>query len=394
MTVPLDPRALRPHYAQFLTVPAGAPRRILLTGHSHQAWPDVARAGQDEAFLDAARHVDDKWSRVFAVQDELREYIAARIGARATEIAFASNTHELVARFLSALDLGRRPHIVTTTGEFHSMYRQLRRLAEAGIAITWVDATPADTLAERLAAEVRDTTAAVLVSSVLFETSTIVPDLRAVAERAVAHGAHVLVDAYHAWHVVPFTLADVGGDRVFLVAGGYKYAQWGEGTCFLRVPPGAGLRPVYTGWFAGFAELEGRRDPAQPVAYDADGASSFAGSTFDPASFYRAAAVTRFARAHGLEIARLRACSLAQTRRILERAAELREVRVATPLDDARRGGFVSLETARASALVDALRREGIYADARGSMLRLGPAPYVTHDEIDLAMDILARLGP
>ena len=79
---------------------------------------------------------------------------------------------------------------------------------------------------------------------------------------------------------------------MFVVAGGYKYAQWGEGVCFLRVPPGgAALRPLYTGWFAGFAELDAPRDRARPTGYEADGASAFAGSTFDPASFYRAAAV-------------------------------------------------------------------------------------------------------
>ncbi len=388
--VPLDPRALRAHYSQFLRVPADAPRRILLTGHSHQAWPDVAREGQDQAFVDAATHVDDKWDRVFEVQDELRGYIAGRIGAGARELAFASNTHELVARFLSALDLRRRPHLVTTTGEFHSMNRQLRRIAEEGVEVTWVDAAPADTLAERLAAQVRDTTAAVLVSSVLFETSTIVGNLDHVARRARAAGAHVLVDAYHAWHVVPFSLADAGGDDVFVVAGGYKYAQWGEGTCFLRVPPGTGLRPVYTGWFAGFAELEARHDHAQPVGYPADGASAFAGSTFDPASFYRAAAVTRFARAQGLEPPALRALSLRQTSRIIE-AAQRIGLAIATPLD-ARRGGFVAIDMPNAAPLVADLRREGIYVDARGTKLRFGPAPYVTDDEIDLAMDVVARL--
>ena len=273
------------------------------------------------------------------------------------------------------------------------MHRQLRRLAEEGVEITWVEATPADTLAERLAVRVRDTTAAVLFSSVLFETSTIVPHARAVAERAEAHGAHVLVDAYHAWHVVPVLLDDVGGDRVFVVAGGYKYAQWGEGTCFLRVPPHAKLRPVYTGWFAGFDELEAPRDDARPVGYAGDGASAFAGSTFDPASFYRAVAVTRFARAHALDVPRLRACSLAQTRRILDASSAIPNVSVATPLDDSRRGGFVAIDTARAHAVVEALRREGIYADARGSRLRLGPAPYVTDDEIDTAMEVLAKLA-
>lgn len=390
---PLDPHALRAHYTQFLTVPADAPRRILLTGHSHQAWPDVARAGQDQAWLDAAAHVDDKWARVFEVQDELRGYIGERIGAPAEQLAFGSSTHELVARFLSALELRDRPHLVTTTGEFHSMDRQLRRLAEAGVEITWVDAAPADTLAERLAAQVRDTTAAVLVSSVLFETSTLVPHLGALAAHAAAHGARVLVDAYHAWHVVPFTLDDVGGDQVFVVAGGYKYAQWGEGTCFLRVPPAAGLRPVYTGWFAGFADLEAPRDRARPVTYAPDGASAFAGSTFDPASFYRAVAVTRFARGQGLTLDALRALSLRQTARILEAAQRVPGVTVATPREDARRGGFVALRTERAPAIVAALRREGIYVDARGPMLRLGPAPYVTDDELDAAMAAIATLA-
>ena len=386
----LDPRALRAHYSQFLNVPPGAPRRILLTGHSHQAWPDVARAGQDLAFVDAATHVDDKWERVFAMQDELRAYIAGHLGARSSELAFGPNTHELVSRFLSALDLRRRPHLVTTTGEFHSMHRQLARLAEEGVEVTWVDATPADTLAERLAAAIRDTTAAVLVSSVLFETSTIVGGLDALAHRARARGARMLVDAYHAWHVVPFTLAEIGGDDVFLVAGGYKYAQWGEGTCFLRVPSGSNLRPVYTGWFAGFAELEARRGGAPVVGYPADGAFAFAGSTFDPASAYRAVAVTRFARSHGLDPRALRELSSRQTDRIIQAAARI-GLAVATPRDPHRRGGFVAIESSRAEGLVSALRREGIYVDSRGAMLRIGPAPYVTDDDIDLAMDVLAR---
>jgi kynureninase len=191
VTTALDPLALRPHYRQFLTVPDGAPRRVLLTGHSHQAWPDVARAGQDEAFVDAALHVDDKWGRVFALQDELRGYIAERIGARPRELALAASTHELVARFLSALDLRARPHLVTTTGEFHSLDRQLRRLAETGVEITWVDAAPVDSLAERLAAAVRDDTAAVLASTVLFETAAIVPNLAAVTAAARRRGAQV-----------------------------------------------------------------------------------------------------------------------------------------------------------------------------------------------------------
>jgi selenocysteine lyase/cysteine desulfurase len=349
----------------------------------------VARDGLLESFRVAAEHVDDKWGAVFAAQDELRAHVAARIGCRAGELAFGQNTHELVVRFLSALPLVTRPHVVTTTDEFHSAWRQLRRLAEEGVEVTFVPAAPAETLAERLAASVTHRTSAVIASTVLFTTSTVVPSLADLVERANGRGAHVLLDAYHAFDVVPLRVPD----GAFLVAGGYKYAQWGEGACFLRVPRGCDLRPVYTGWFAGFAELAERRD-AGAVSYADDGATRFAGSTFDPASTFRARAVARFFDARGMTVDALRATSLMQTARILEAARELPNVAIATPLGGPERGGFVALRTPRAREVSERLREDGVLTDSRGDLLRVGPAPYVTDAEIDEGMARLrARLG-
>src|SRR5206468_6989598 len=124
--------------------------------------------------------------------------------------ALGANTHELVVRWLSALPLGRRPRLVTTTGEFHSIRRQLDRLAEEGIAVVKVPALPATTLAERLAHAVDDRTAAVLVSAVLYENAHIVPDLGHVLEACRRAGAEFLVDAYHALNVVPLSLRTAG----------------------------------------------------------------------------------------------------------------------------------------------------------------------------------------
>jgi kynureninase len=390
MTAPnaaISPRALRAHYQDFLD-PRGAPRRILLTGHSHQAWPSAARAGTLEAYELAARDVDDKWSAVFAAQDELRAHIAGRIGGAPDEYAFAPNTHELVARWLSALALPERRKLVSTDGEFHSAFRQLRRLSElASLEVVLVPAEPVESLCERLAAHVDDQTAGVLVSSVLFSSASVVPGVDALISKATRVGASVLVDGYHAFDAVEFTVPD----GAFFVAGGYKYAQWGEGACFLRVPPGCALRPVYTGWFAGFSSLSDRR-ASGPVAYESDGAQRFAGSTFDPTSFLRARSVARFFDEQGLTVPALRACSLRQTERLLSRVERLQGVTIATPREPARRGGFVALRTPRAGALVTALRAEGIYTDSRGDSLRLGPAPYVTDDEIDLATDVLGAL--
>ena len=52
--------ALAPHYSRFRVS-----ERLLLTGQSHQAWPDCGFEAQAEAWLDAARYVDDKWDHAF-----------------------------------------------------------------------------------------------------------------------------------------------------------------------------------------------------------------------------------------------------------------------------------------------------------------------------------------
>ena len=62
-----DDNALAAHYTRFAVAD-----RLLLSGHSHQAWPDVAEEGLLESFADAARDVDAKWDRAFAKADELR----------------------------------------------------------------------------------------------------------------------------------------------------------------------------------------------------------------------------------------------------------------------------------------------------------------------------------
>ncbi len=374
---PIDPLALAHHYRAFVQ-----PGRVLLTGHSHQAWPDVARAAVLEAFDDAAAHVDDKWTRAAAKADAVRAAIGRVTGARAADLALAPNTHELVTRFLSALDWTRRRHVVTTDGEFHSLRRQLARLEETGVEVTWVPAAPVSTLAERLAAAVRPDTAALMASTVLFRTAAVVPHLRAAVEAAHRVGAEVLLDAYHAFMTVPFHLADLGPDPIFVVAGGYKYAQWGEGCCWMRVPPDCALRPVYTGWFAEFATLADA--PPGQVPYGRAGAERFAGSTYDPTSHYRAAAVAAFFEHQGLTVHRLRQQSLQQTQRLIE---ALPDLRLLTPEAPAERGGFVAFEVPNAGRAIEALRRRGIFVDARGDVLRLGPAPYVDDEALDAAAD-------
>lgn len=380
--------ALAQHYRHFRVA-----ERLLLTGHSHQAWPDVALDGQREAFDDAATYVDEKWPRAAAKAERLRAGVRMLLGDPAGEIALAGSTHDLVIRFLSALDLRRRPRLVTTDGEFHSLRRQAARLAEAGLDVVRVVARPVDTLAERLSAEVDDRTSAVLVSAVLFEDSRIVAGLDSLAQACAARGVELLVDVYHALGVLPYALGDRGLESAWVVGGGYKYLQLGEGNCFLRLPPHAHeMRPIITGWYAEFADLEHTAD-LHAVTYPR-GAAAFAGSTYDPTSHYRAARVLDFFVEHGLTAERLRASYVHQVALLASAfdALELPDALItrnrSVPLESF--GGFLALHSMHAERLQRELAHAGVLTDSRGDTLRLGPAPYLGDAQLETAIERLA----
>jgi selenocysteine lyase/cysteine desulfurase len=384
--------ALAPHYSRFRVA-----ERLLLTGHSHQAWPDVAVEGQLEAFSDAAEAVDDKWDRAFAKAEEVRSGYRRLLGDPGGDIALGSNTHELVIRFLSALDVRRRRRLVTTDGEFHTLRRQLGRFAEEGIDVVKVPASPVETLAERLADAIDQRTAAVLASSVLFETSRIVPDLDGLAVACAAAGVELLVDAYHRLGVLPMPIHELGLGSAWIVGGGYKYLQLGEGNCFMRLPPHAqSMRPVITGWFAEFGALADADRPER-VPY-ADGGTRFAGSTYDPTSHYRAARVFAFFDEHGLTPEMLRHVYRHQ-RGVLVSAFDALDAPDQvitrdrdTPADGF--GGFVALTSPHAERIKAALFERGVLTDSRGAYLRLGPAPYLTDKQLESAVGILGDLLP
>lgn len=385
-----DPNPLAAHYSRFRVG-----ERILLTGHSHQAWPDVAFDGQVDAWVDAADLVDDKWERAAEKAAAVRRGFARLLGARDDEIALAPNTHELVVRFLSALPLGKRPRLVTTDGEFHSIRRQLDRLAEERwIEVVKVSAEPAAALSERLRAAVDQRTAAVLVSSVLYGNAHIVGGLDSVLEACRRAGAELLVDAYHQANIVPMSVARDGLEGAFVVGGGYKYCQLGEGNGYLRVPPGReDLRPILTGWFSEFARLFA--GPEGGVPYGA-GPARWAGGTYEPTSHYRAACVFEFFENQGLTPELLRAVSQHQIALLARRfdALDLDPRLISrdrgVPLD--RIGGFLSLRSPNAGDLYGRLHDRGVLTDHRGELLRLGPAPYLSDRQLNAAMDIMEEV--
>jgi len=178
------------------------------------------------------------------------------------------------------------------------------------------------------------------------------------------------------------------------VGGGYKYCQLGEGNCFLRIPPDTDLRPVVTGWFSEFSVLS-ERQRGERVPYG-PGGDQLAGATYDPTSHYRAVAVFDFFRERGLTPALLREVSQHQVG-LLASAFDALDLDPAVVTRDrgcalGELGGFLALRSPVATSLARSLHARGVLSDARGEVLRLGPAPYLSDRQLRDAIELLGEV--
>lgn len=380
-------------YSRFL---GAAPGRLHFAAHSHHPWPDVTREAQIEAWDDAARLADRKWDRVFGeVVPEAQGHIARLLDLpSAGQIAFAPNTHEFVVRLLSCFPPGRKLKVVTTDSEFMSFSRQIARMEEDGLVdVVRVPAEPFSSFTARFIEGVTRTGPdLVFFSQVFFNSGFVVRDLEAIA-CAAPERSMVVIDGYHGFFAIPTSLRTVA-DRAFFTAGGYKYAQSGEGVCFLSVPRGFGGRPLNTGWFAGFGSLEG--GDFQRVPFSSDG-FRFMGATFDPVGLYRFNAVARVFQARAITVASIDAHVKALQRFFLERLAGRGDAAVSVsdlvaPADGVSGlGHFLTFRRADAGELAEKLAARNVVVDHRGDRLRFGFGLY--HDEADVDA-LLTRLQP
>ena len=381
------------HFARFR---AAAPERINLAAHSHHDWPDVTFAAQEQCWLDAARLAGDKWDLVFG---ELIPRVQAGIARQLrlpdpSTISVAPNTHEFLRRLLSCFPADRPVRILTSDAEFHTARRQLDRLEEDSlVTVTRISAEPFETFAERFrAACERGGYDLVFVSQVFFTSSATSGDLKVLIETVPSRDTFVAIDGYHGFMARPTDLSDVA-DRVFYLAGGYKYAMAGEGCCFLHCPPGYGPRPRDTGWFADFGSLAA--PSGKSVGYPEHG-GRFLGATFDPSGLYRLAAVFDWLARERITAEHVHLHAQALMARFLEgiEAVHIEGLRLAdliTPFgSNAEHGNFLTFRTPRASEIEAKLAGVNVHCDHRGDRLRFGFGICTNRADVDQA---LARIG-
>ncbi len=349
------------------------PERLHFAAHSHHPWPDVTYDAHQRWWEDSAQGMDDKWEGFFAdFIPRLRGRLGRllNLGDGAT-IAFAPNTHELVNRVFSTLPTP--VEIVTTTAEFHSFDRQVRRWEEAGWAkVTRIGAEPFASFPERFL-DRSGRADLVYLSQVFFDSGFVVPDLAALID-SLPNSPTVIIDGYHGFMARPQDLAPLA-HRAFFVAGGYKYAMAGEGAAFMHCPPGKGERPVDTGWYAGFGALTDRVDE---VSYGANG-DRFWGATQDGSGLYRLEAALEMFEANGITPQVIQGHVAALQEDFLDRGPALGEL---LPPSEFERGSFLTFRRRDANDLYRRLHNRGVITDYRGDRFRIGFGIYHEPEDV------------
>jgi kynureninase len=296
-------------------------------------------------------------------------------------VTMYENTTTAEAVALSALAFERpRNRLVCTAEDFPSMLYLYEGLARRGVEVVRVPAREGRRIAEEdVCAAIDERTAVVALSHVLFRTSQIV-DLAPIAARAKAAGALTMVDAYQAVGTVPLDAGALGLD--FVAGGSVKWLCGGPGAGYLCVRPGLAetLAPAITGWLAHARPFD--FDPG-PIARDAGARRFWTGTPGIPAY---AAASCGYDIVARVGVPEIRAKSLRQTARLIALADEF-GFRVASPREDARRGGTVVLDLPNAEAVCRTLLANDVLLDHRpGVGLRLAPHFYTRDEEVEEVM--------
>jgi kynureninase len=390
----IDAEELRKHYSKTLSSD-----RVLLTAHSHQAWPDIVEEAQLEAVRTAFKFVDLKWDYVFGeLIPKFCHLISERAGIKNPElIANGENTHELVTRVLSCFKWDSSTNIVTTDSEFHSLKRQLYRLKEEGVKINFIPSADKKDLTGRIIEALKPGTDLLIISSVFFNDGFVLQDVKNIIERAEETGTAVLLDAYHQFNIRRMNISELS-ENIFVTAGGYKYAGSGEGAAWLKIPEINNFRPRITGWFADFDSLKEKEYP-YPVKYGS-GAQKFSGATRDMSGIFRQTAVLEFMNENGLTVEILEKNNLIQTAYLInifdDINLEEKNVYLVSSRDDNERGPFLTLDMVTPERADKASKelwdKFKVLTDTRGKNLRIGPAPYTTQAEMEYGMESLKQV--
>jgi kynureninase len=343
------------------------------------------------AYCDAWEHhtSEDAWaSSWWTLSRRVGDRIAQLLGGAAGSVQIQPNASIALSSVASCFDYRRskRHKVVTTALDFPSMEYIWEAQKHMGAQIDIVPSEDGIIVPlERICKAIDDQTCLVALSHTSYCSSYRV-DARAIAERAHAKGALVLLDVYQSAGAIK--LDATGWEADFMIGGTIKWLCGGPACGYLYVRPELqrDLRPRLTGWVAHATPFEFANPPMQY----ANSVRRFAQGTPSIPALYSALPGIQLIEEFGID--NVATESRRRTEKIVNFALE-RGWEINSPLNPDHRGGSVMIRVADGPALVESLAERKVFVDARpGAGLRISPHYFNTDDEVQEALEILSQL--
>ena len=358
-----------------------------LVSHSMGAAPLGAKAALDTYFDAWAADGPEAWDRWFPEIEKIADGIGAIVGAPAGSVFLGPNVSVLQAALATCLDFrGERNEVVYEALQFPSLTYVWHEWERYGAQTRVVPSDDGFTIpTERIIASITERTALVVLSHAYYVSGAII-DVRAIQTHFRSVGALLCVDAYQTTGVYPYDVVDLDLDVV--TGGSHKWLLGGPGCGWIYVKPTLleRFRPAVTGWWAHAEPFEFE---AAPIRYAQSPARFGTGTPTIPGYLVARPGHDLI---RGVGIAAIREHNIRLTTKLAEMALE-RGLRVNTPLEPARRTGWIGIDFEGSHALQQRLLAERIFTDYRpGCGIRVSPHFYTTDDEIDRFFAAVDRL--
>ena len=360
-----------------------------LVSHSMGAAPIAARQALLDYWNAWSQSGPEAWEEWLPSLAAIADGIGAILGAPRGTVSLAPNVSVLQAAIASALTFTpQRDEVIFEALQFPSVTYVWKAWEKFGARVTCVPSDDGRTIStKRMVAAIGERTAVVVVSHAAYISGALI-DVAALVARCREVGALFILDVYQTAGVYPFSVADLDVD--IAVGGSHKWLCGGPGCGYIAIKPALWptFEPTITGWMAHDSPFA--FEPA-PIRY-APGVHRWNTGTPTIPGYLAARAGHDLIREAG--VATIRAHNVRLTERLAHEALA-RGFTVPTPLDPAKRSGWIGMDFAGAQRVASELIVRRIFIDYRpGCGIRVSPHVYTTDAEIDAffrAVDELRR---
>ncbi len=358
-----------------------------LVNHSMGAAPLRAKAALESYWNEWATDGPQAWERWLPEIAVVGDGIGSIIGAAPGSVFLGPNVSVLQAALATSLDFrGERNEVVYEALQFPSLTYVWTEWERYGATVRIVGSNDGRTIpTERIVEAITERTQIAVLSHAYYVSGALA-EVQAIQAHCRKVGALLCVDAYQTTGTYPYDVTD--WDLDIVTGGSHKWLLGGPGCGWIYVKPPLleRFRPAVTGWMAHAAPFAFEDAPIRYAS------SMYRFGTGTPTIPGYLVAKPGHDLIRSIGVAHIREHNVRLTTKLADMALE-RHLTVNSPLDPAKRTGWIGIDFEDSERVCHQLIADRVFVDYRpGCGIRVSPHFYTTDEEIDRFFAVLDRL--